>query len=123
MNKISIIKKVQLGKNSFSAENLYSKLNFSFYCVNGRIKHEVISSFETSFFLNDLIKNGQITTESLAKHQISKLENLNNIERSFLYRYQFFQPKECNKCYMIIFDIDEYREYWGYYIYGVLEIE
>jgi hypothetical protein len=123
MNKISIIKKVQLGKNSFSAENLYSKLNFSFYCVNGRIKHEVILSFETSFFLNELIKNGQITTESLAKHQISKLENLNNTERSSLYRYQFFQPKECNKCYMIIFNIDEYREYWGFYIYGVLEIE
>ncbi|KQO22553.1 hypothetical protein ASF10_09285 [Flavobacterium sp. Leaf82] len=123
MNKISIIKKVQLGKNSFSAENLYSKLNFSFYCVNGGIKHEVILSFETSFFLNELIKNGQITTESLANHQISKLENLNNTERSFLYRYQFFQPKECNKCYMIIFNIDEYREYWGFYIYGVLEIE
>lgn len=123
MNKISIIKKVQLGKNSFSAENLYSKLNFSFYCVNGRIKHEVILSFEASFLLNDLIKNEQITTDTLAKHQISKLENLNNTERSFLYRYQFFQPKECNKCYMIIFDIDEYREYWGYYVYGVLQIE
>lgn len=36
MNKISIIKKIQLGDNSFPIQNLYSKLSFSFYCVNGR---------------------------------------------------------------------------------------
>lgn len=74
MNKISIIKKVQLGKNSFSAENLYSELNFSFYCVNGGIKHEVILSFETSFLLNDLIKNEQITTDILANIKLVNLK-------------------------------------------------
>lgn len=73
--------------------------------------------------LNDLIKNEQITTDTLVKHQISKLENMNDTERSFLYLNQFFQPKEFNKYYIIIFDIGEYREYWSYYIYGVLEIK
>jgi hypothetical protein len=123
MNKIHLIKKIQLGKNSFPAENLYSKLSFSFYCGNDGIKHQVILSFETSFFLNDLIENGQITIDTLAKHQVSKLENLKNNENRFLYRYQLLNPKECNNCYLIIFDIDEYREYWSYYIYGVFTIE
>lgn len=32
MNKISIIKKIQLGEKKFPIENLNSQLNFSFYC-------------------------------------------------------------------------------------------
>lgn len=122
MNKIHLIKKIQLGKNSFPAENLYSKLNFSFYCGNGGIKHQVILSFETSFFLKDLIESGQICIEDLAKQQVSKLENLKNNENRFLYRYQLLKPEECNNTYLIIFDIDEYREYWSFFIYGVFKI-
>ncbi|SHL86708.1 hypothetical protein [Flavobacterium saccharophilum] len=123
MNEIHLIKKIQLGKNSFPAENFYSKLNFSFYCGNGGIKHEVILSFETSVFLKDLIENGQITIETLAKHQVSKLENLKNDANLFFYRYQLLHPKECNNTYLIIFHIDEYREYWSFFIYGIFEIE
>lgn len=123
MNEIHLIKKIQLGKNSFAAENLYSKLNFSFYCENGGIKHQVILSFENSFFLNDLIENEQITIDTLVKHQINKLENLENNQTRLLYRYQLLNPKECNNTYLIIFDIDEYREYWSFHIYGVFKIE
>jgi hypothetical protein len=123
MNKIHLAKKIQLGKNSFPAENLYSKLNFSFYCGNGGLKHQVILSFETSFFLNDLIESGQITIEVLAKQQVSKPEDLKNNENRFLYRYQLLKPEECNNTYLIIFGINEYREYWSYFIYGVFKIE
>lgn len=123
MNKIHLTKKIQLGQNSFSAENLYSKLSFSFYCGNGGIKHQVILSFETSFFLKDLIENGQICIETLAKQQISKFENLKNNENRFLYRYQLVKPEACDNTYLIIFDIDEYRDYWSYHIYGVFKVE
>ena len=123
MNKIHLTQKIQLGKNSFPAENLYSKLNFSFYCGNGGIKHQVILSFDTSFFLNDLIESEQITIETLANHQVNSLENLKNNENRFLYRYQLLKPEECNNIYLIIFDIDEYRDYWSYHIYGVFKIE
>ena len=123
MNKIHLTQKIQLGKNSFPAENLYSKLNFSFYCGNGGIKHQVILSFDTSFFLNDLIESEQITIETLANHQVNSFENLKNKENRFLYRYQLLKTEECNNIYLIIFDIDEYRDYWSYHIYGVFKIE
>ncbi|MCV9926830.1 hypothetical protein OIU83_04175 [Flavobacterium sp. LS1R49] len=123
MNKISIIKKIQLGENTFPIENPYSQLSFSFYCAKGGIKHQTILSIETSFLLNSLIDSGQIDNTVLAQNEIDKLQNLEDKKRDFPYRYQIFNPEECHNTYLLIFDIYEYRGYYSCTVYGVLQIE
>ncbi|CAA9203455.1 hypothetical protein [Flavobacterium collinsii] len=123
MNKISIIKKIQLGQKTFPIENLLSELHFNFYCGKGGIKHQVILSTETSSLLNLLIDSGQIDNTLLAKNEVDKLPNLENKQRIFPYRYQILNSEECNNTYLIVFDIYEYREYYSCTVYGVLQIE
>lgn len=124
MTKISIIKKIQLGgERSFPIETPDSEVYFNFYCGNGGIKHEAIISFKNSNFLSSLIETGQITNKDLAQFHITKLENLQDPNRTFLYRYQICKFKDCQNTYLLIFDIDEYRGYYGCFVYGVLEIE
>jgi len=124
MSKISIIKKIQLGdERSFPTETPDFEFPFSFYCGNGGIKHEAVISFKNSNFLNSLIQAEQITNKDLAQFHITKLENLEDPNRTFLYRYQICNFKDCQNTYLLIFDIDEYRGYYGCFIYGVLEIE
>ncbi|SMO40119.1 hypothetical protein SAMN06265220_101547 [Flavobacterium nitrogenifigens] len=95
MTKISIIKKIQLsGQRSFPAETPDFEIPFSFYCGNGVIKHETIISFKNSSFLNSLIETGQITNKDLAQFHITKLENLEDPNRTFLYRYQICNFKD-----------------------------
>ncbi|WP_417940284.1 hypothetical protein [Flavobacterium sp. RS13.1] len=123
MNQISIIKKIQLGENTFPIETPYSNLHFSFYCGNGGIKHKVIVSLENSKLLYSLIGSGQITNDELAKQDVAKLSDLENEERPFPFRYQIYNSNECNNNYLIIFDIYEYRGYYGYTVYAVLQLE
>lgn len=124
MTKISIIKKIQLGgERSFPIETPDSEVHFSFYCGNGMIKHEAVISFKSSNYLNSLIETGQITNKDLAQFHITKLENLQDPNRTFLCRYQICKFKDCQNTYLLIFDIDEYRGYYGCFVYGVLEIE
>ena len=123
MNKISIIKKIQLGERTFPIENQYSQLKFSFYCGEGGIKHQVILSSETSNLLNSLIESGQINNMVLAQNEVDKLQNLEDKKRVFPYRYQILNPVECNNTYLIIFDIYEYRGYYGCTVYGALQIK
>ncbi|MDQ6529245.1 hypothetical protein [Flavobacterium sp. LHD-85] len=124
MTKISIIKKIPLGgKKSFPIETPDFKLPFSFYCGNGAIKHEAIISFKNSSFLNSLIETGQITNKDLAQFHITKLENLEDPNRTFLYRYQICNFKDCHNTYLLIFDIDEYRDYYSCFIHAVLQVE
>lgn len=123
MNKISVIKKIQLGENSFPIENQHSRLKFNFYCGNGGIKHQTILSLETSNLLESLIESGQLDNNDLAQNDVDKLENLEDKKRVFPYRYQIYNSQECNNNYLIIFDIYEYRGYYSCTVYGVLQIE
>lgn len=123
MNKISIIKKIQLGETTFPIENPHSELDFNFYCANGGIKHQTILSLENSNLLNSLRESGQINNKDLAQNDIDKLQNLEDTKKSFPYRFQIYNSQECNNNYLIIFDIYEYRGYYSYTIYGVLQIE
>ncbi|MBL0737278.1 hypothetical protein JI750_10300 [Flavobacterium sp. GN10] len=124
MTKISIIKKIQLGGGtSLPIETPDSEVHFNFYCGNGRIKHEAIISFKTSSFLSSLIKTGVITNQDLAQNNIVNLEYLENPNTSISFRYQICNFKDCQNTYLLIFDIHENRGYYGFYIYGVLQIE
>lgn len=123
MNKISIIKKIQIGEKAFPIENPYAELNFSFYCGNGGLKHQTILSMESSILLSSLLESEQVNSSHLAKNDVDKLENLENKERIFPYRYKIFSSVECNNSYLIIFDINEYRGYYSCYVYAVLQIE
>jgi hypothetical protein len=123
MTKISIIKKIQLGERSFPIETPDFELHFSFYCGNGVIKHEAIISFKNSNFLSPLIETGKIENKDLAQYNIAKLEDLEDSNKTFLYRYQICNFKDCQNTYLLIFDIDEYRGYYSCFIYGVLQIE
>jgi len=123
MTKISIIKKIQLGERSFPIETPDFELHFSFYCGNGVIKHEAIISFKNSNFLSSLIETGKIENKDLAQYNIAKLEDLEDSNKTFLYRYQICNFKDCQNTYLLIFDIDEYRGYYSCFIYGVLQIE
>lgn len=124
MPKISIIKKIQLsGKRSFPTETPDFEIPFSFYCENGGIKHEAIISFKNSNFLSSLIEMGQITNKDLAQFHITKLENLEDPNRTLLYRYQICNFKDCQNTYLLIFNIDEYRDYYSCFIHAVLQVE
>jgi len=123
MNKISIIKKIQLGESTFPVENQNSKISFNFYCGNGGIKHSTILSLESSNLLDSLIESGQIDNKDLAQNDIDKLQNLEDKKRPFPYRFQIYNSQECNNNYLIIFDIYEFRGYYSFTIYGVLQIE
>jgi hypothetical protein len=124
MTKISIIKKIQLGgERSFPIETPDSEVYFNFYCGNGGIKHEAIISFKNSNFLSSLIETGQIENKGLAQYNVAKIEDLEDSNKRFLYRYQICKFKDCQNTYLLIFDIDEYRGYYGCFVYGVLEIE
>ncbi len=123
MPKISIIKKIQLGVHSFSIENPDAELCFNFYCGNGAIKHEASISLEKSNLLSSLIEIGAISNTDLAQNDVDKLQNLEDPNRAFTYRYQIYNAKECNNDYLIIFDITEYRDYYSGFIYAVLHIE
>lgn len=124
MTKISIIKKIQLGgQRSFPIETPDFELLFSFYCGNGAIKHEAVISFKNSNSLNSLIETGQITNNDLVQNCIAKLENLEDPNKALLYRYQICDFKDCQNTYLLIFDINEYRGYYGCFIYGALQIE
>jgi hypothetical protein len=123
MNKILIIKKIQIGESTFPVENQNSKLSFNFYCGNGGIKHKTILSLENSNLLDSLIESGQIDNKDLAQNDIDKLQNLEDKKRPFPYRFQIYNSQECNNNYLIIFDIYEFRGYYSFTIYGVLQIE
>lgn len=123
MSEISIIKKIQLGENTFQIENPYSQLSFSFYCGKGEIKHQTILSTETSFLLNSLIDSGQIDYAVLAQNDVDKLQNLEDPKKIFPYRYQMLNQEQCHNTYLLIFDIYEYREHYSCTIYAVLQIE
>lgn len=103
--------------------NLYANVNFSFYCGDGKIKHDINLSFEKSSFLSELINSGKITIETLVDFQKLKKEKVSNPENQYLYRYQIYNPVECNNSYLVIFSIDEYREYWSCFVYEVVQIE
>ncbi|WP_433829522.1 hypothetical protein [Flavobacterium anhuiense] len=123
MSKISIIKKIQLGTHSFPIENHDSEFSFNFYCGNGEIKHEASISLEKSNLVSSLIEIGAISNSDLAQNDVDKLQNLEDTNRAFTYRYQIYNSKECNNDYLIIFDITEYRDYYSGLIYAVLQIE
>jgi hypothetical protein len=123
LNKILIIKKIQLGESTFPIENQNSKLSFNFYCGNGGIKHKTILSLENSNLLDSLIESGQIDIKDLSQNDIDKLQNLEDKKRPFPYRFQIYNSQECNNNYLIIFDIYEFRGYYSFTIYGVLQIE
>lgn len=123
MNKISIIKKLQLGENRFSVEYYTSKLNFSFYCANGGIKHEVLLSFETAGLMDSLLENGQISENDLIENNVPKLRITTYYKTHFSYKYQIYCPQECQNRYLILFDIHEYRDYFSCIIDGVFQIE
>lgn len=112
-----------MGENTFPLENPYSNLNFNFYCGNGGIKHHITISLENSNLLSSIIESGQISNQELAKQDIYKFDNSEDEKRPFPYRYQIYNAKECNNNYFIIFDIFEYRGYYGCTIYAVLQIE
>ena len=124
MSKISIIKKIQLGgARSFPLENPDSELCFTFYCGNGAIKHKAVISWKSSNLLRLLIESDQISKNDLIENHVDKREYLEDLDRAFLYRYQIFDFKECNNNYLIIFDINEHRDYYGCFVYGVLQIQ
>ncbi len=123
MSKISIIKKIQLGVHSFPIENLNSEVCFIFYCGNGEIKHEASISLEKSNLLSSLIENGAVSNSDLAQNDVDKLQNLEDLYKTFSYRYQIYNSKECNNNYLIIFDISEYRDYYSCFVYAVLQID
>jgi hypothetical protein len=81
LNKILIIKKIQLGESTFPIENQNSKLSFNFYCGNGGIKHKTILSLENSNLLDSLIESGQIDIKDLSQNDIDKLQNLEDKKR------------------------------------------
>ena len=123
MNKISIIKKIQLGENGFPVEYYNSRLSFSFYCANGGIKHQIILSFETSCILGPLLESGQISENDLIENNVPKLKKTEHYKGNFPYRYQTYNSKECNNTYLILFDIYEYRDYFSCIVDGVFQIE
>ncbi|HEU0126803.1 hypothetical protein [Flavobacterium sp.] len=123
MSKISIIKKIQLGVHGFPIEHPDSELCFNFYCGNGVIKHEASISLEKSNLLVSLIESGTISNTDLAQNDVDTLQNLEDPNRAFTYRYQIYNAKECNNDYLIIFDITEYRDYYTGFIYAALQIE
>ncbi len=123
MSRISIIKKIQLGKRSFPIDHPDFELHFSFYCGNGGIKHEAVISFKSANFLRSLIETEQITNEDLAQYNIAKLEDLEDKNREFPYRYQICNFKNCPNTYLLVYDFNEYRDYHGCFIHGVLQIE
>ncbi|MFC0781005.1 hypothetical protein [Flavobacterium sp. HJSW_4] len=124
MTKISIIKKIQLGEErSLPLHHPDAELCFSFYCGSGKIKHEAVLSFASSNFLRSLTESGQLSNYDLAQNYVTKLQDLEDQNRNFPYRYQFYNSKECNNDYLIIFDINEYRDYYGIFVYAVLQIE
>jgi len=123
INKISIIKKIQLGENTFPIENQDSRLHFNFYCANGGIKHQTILSLESSNLLESLIESGDLNNNDLAQNDVDKLQHLEDKKREFPYRYQIYNSMECNNNYLIIFDIYEYRGYYSCTVYSVLQIE
>jgi hypothetical protein len=112
MNKISIIKKLQLGESSFPIDDLYSKVYFSFYCAKGGIKHQIFLSFETSNLLDDLVKNND---DLFRENEFQKDPSP--------YRYQIYNSQECNNNYLIIFDISEHRDYFSCHVNTVFQIE
>ena len=65
MNKIFIIKKIQIGERTFPVENQNSKLSFNFYCGNGGVKHKTILSLKDSDLLDSLIENAKIDYKDL----------------------------------------------------------
>lgn len=123
MSKISIIKKIQLGQKSFPLEHPDAEFRFSFYCGNGGKKHEAAISFKTSTLLSSLIETGQITDDDLVQNNVIKLEYLKDQSNALLNRYQISRFKDCDNYYIIIFDINEYRDYYSCFIHGVLQIE
>ena len=123
MSKISIIKKIQLGgARSFPLESPDSESCFTFYCGNGAIKHQAVISWKSSSLLSSLIESGKISNNDLTENYVDKLENLEDPDRAFFYRYQIFNFQNCNNDYLIIFGINEYRDYYSYLIYAVLQI-
>lgn len=123
MNKISIIKKIQLGENNFSLDHFFDKVNFRFYCANGEIKHHAILSSETSNLLDDLIETKQIDQEDLI-HNNSDLFKKTGLQKNpFSYRYQIYNSQDCNNTYLIIFDISEYRDYFSCHVNTIFQIE
>ena len=124
MGKISIIKKIQLGQDrSLPIDHPDTELYFSFYCGNGQIKHKAVISIANSNFLRLLIETEQLTNYDLAQNHVTKLENLEDKNKALQYRYQIYNSKECNSNYLIIFDINEYRDYYSCFIYAVLQIK
>ncbi|OAZ04477.1 hypothetical protein [Flavobacterium succinicans] len=123
MNEIFIIKKIQIGERTFPVENQNSKLSFNFYCGNGGVKHKTILSLKDSDLLDSLIENAKIDYKDLVKNDVDKLQNLEDRKRPFPYRFQIYNSQECNNNYLLIFDIYEFRGYYGFTIYGVLQIE
>ncbi|MNK64941.1 hypothetical protein D3C87_842260 [compost metagenome] len=124
MSKISIIKKIQLGdKRSFPIETPDTEVHFSFYCGNGAIKHEAIISFKNSNFLSSLIETGQIENKGLAQYNVAKIEDLEDSNKRFLYRYQICSFKDCQNTYLLIFDIDEYRGYYSCFVHAIFQVE
>ncbi|WPO77475.1 hypothetical protein [Flavobacterium sp. KACC 22761] len=123
MSKISIIKNIQLGKKSFAIENPDAALCFSFYCGDGEIQHNAVISFEKSNLLSSLIETGQLTNLDLIQNNIDKQLNRGNQNGLLYCRYQICNFKECNNNYLIIFDINEYRDYYSCFIYSVLQID
>ena len=123
MNEISIIKKIQLGENCFSVEYYTSKLNFSFYCANGGIKHQIILSFETSYLLDSLLDSGLINEKDLIENNVPKLKITDYHKGHFSYKYQIYNPINCNNTYLILFEISEYRDYFSCFIPAVFQIE
>ncbi|MEN2412663.1 hypothetical protein [Flavobacterium mesophilum] len=123
MSQISILKNIQLGKKSFPLENPDAEMCFSFYCGNGEIQHKAVISFGKSNLLSSLLEAGQLTNHDLNQINIDKLLTLGNQNSFSFCRYQICNFNECNNDYLIIFDINEYRDYYSCFIYSVLQIE
>jgi len=123
MNKISIIKKIQLGKSAFSIEHPFCKSDFSFYCPKGAMKHAVVLSIETSNVLDPLLESGQLNENDLIENNILPLQKTEHQKGPFSFRYQIYNPTECHDIYLILFEIFEYRDYCNCIVVAVFQIE
>ncbi|PZX93025.1 hypothetical protein DOS84_11690 [Flavobacterium aquariorum] len=118
-----IKQKIHLGKSSFSGVEVMDGVLVEFYCANGGgFKHEVFVS-PNSPYLNDLVTEGKIDFESLSKKGVATMSIFEK-QTPLLFQYQFFNSKECNNDYLIIFRLGEWQN--GRYmceINAILEID
>lgn len=121
VKQLSLIKKILLSQETFPVNYYDDIVSLTFYGDDcGKIR--VNLSLKESQPFSELVENNQTTYEELSKIGVERLENLKSEERKYEYRY-IIVSGDCNKDFLIIFNLKEYRDYYSCRVFGVIEIK